>query len=845
MLRAGLNAVALVGDAWLVEKQTRPTAKGMDRTRSAAPSVPPDVATPTAVPPILELQRSCGNAAVTRTLLARCGDGGKGGGLAVLPGSPDARHAEDKQREQEAREEYERHLRETGERPKEHQMRRAADKQFAAQEDAEAAQAIGEALERIRQRERHARDVVAAHKLALEARQERWRQAWSQKEVEGSLKGLLKPALQSAEELRLRAKANDAQNAIRRLEGTSKGPKPPEAGAKPSKAVAEAQPADADATRLVAAKQRLQEATEALERKQGEFKAHRELQERRATALIDAVVNPNVSGHALSQAVNAFLGTTSASVNLTKKLSELVAAKAVWFSGSDPVELAPGPKAVDRADSPDYVSGENIIGDNFRVEGVAPARGEVALQPDPIAHARPMQNVLNAITKGIKSKVTTYFLTHVRHGKRVVVTVDVSDCPWVLQPAHLSAIASVARENAGVVAKEATAGTKMSVADCLNAVYFVVDGRAYRVFPGWRSPAGFDPSIQPVSADSSPSAAAPAVEPATRSKAAKVNVKGPSKESPLTLGEDLQKLVDRTTELLAGNKSALEELAHVLRLFAQRRMAPPREPVESGSRRVLGDVLTKLNTFLEKHGKRVRGDFVKRIWRSITTSGDMREAEGELEAATAILEGETPLGAVQSVEALPESTVPEVETPEFRVVLASGSTALVEVKTIGGVSQSAVKKNLNKAISQIRFQSDADAASAATPSEAPSSSNNDAPKPTAPTQGGAAGGMIRIDATGGKPSTLEPSEQADEIYRWIKGELTQLRGEVDRQRRATDFVRFVEVLFSSTQGTVTVIFECHGETVTRRSIGVAGAGGQSGAGPAPSPSGSGEKGLND
>jgi len=298
-----------------------------------------------------------------------------------------------------------------------------------------------------------------------------------------SLQGLLKPALQSEEERRLRGKVNDAQNAIRKLEGAGKAPKQPEpapkqpeADAKPSQPQEER--AKADAAKLAGAKQRLQEATEALEQKQSEFKAHRELQEQRATALIEAVVNPNVSAHVLSQVVDAFLRTTPASVNLTKKLSELVTAKAVWFSGSDPVELAPGPKATGRADSPDYTSGESIIGDNFRVEGVAPARGEVALQPDPIAHARPMQNVLNATTKGIKSKVTTYFLSHVRRGKRVVVTVDVSDCPWVLQPAHLSAISVVAHENAGVIAKEASDGVKMSVADCLHAVYFVVEGRA-------------------------------------------------------------------------------------------------------------------------------------------------------------------------------------------------------------------------------------------------------------------------------------------------------------------------------------------------------------------------------
>jgi hypothetical protein len=815
----------------------RPTAKRTDRAREARPSAPPDVDAPAAAPPIVELQRSYGNAAVTRALLARSNGHGSAdgsGGLAILPGSPDARHAEDKQREQEVREAYERHLRETGERPKEHQMRRAADKQYAAEEDAEAAEALGEALERIKQRERHARDIVAGHKLAREAREERWRQAWSQQEVEGGLKGLLKPALQSQEERQLRAKINDAQNAIRRLEGTSKG----------------AQLSGEDAAKLAGPNKRLQEATEALQEKEGEFEAHRELQQQRAVVLIEAVVNPNVSGHVLSQAVEAFLRTVPANVNLTKKLSELVTAKAVWFSGSDPVELAPGPKAIGKADSPDYISGENIIGDNFRVEGVAPARGEVALQPNPSAHARPMQNVLNAITKGIKSKVTTYFLTHVRHGKRVVVTVDVSDCPWVLQPAHLSAISSVAQENAGVIAHEdaggltkETPGVKMSVADCLHAVYFVVEGHAYRVFPGWLSPAGFNPPIQLASGDFSPSAAEGAPESfATKSKAAKVNVKGPSKVLPLTLGEDLQKLVDRTTQLLTGNKSALEELEHVLQLFAQRRMAPPRENVESGSRRFLGDVLTKLNTFLEKHGKRVGGDFVKRIWRSITTSGDPREAEGELEAATAILEGGTPLGAVQSVEALPESTVPGVETPEFRVVLDSGSTALVEVKTIGSLTQGAVKKNLNKAISQIRFQSDADAAEAsgAKPSEAPSDSNDKAPKPGAATDGGVAGGMIRIDATAGESSTLEPDEQVGLILRWIKGELTQLRGEKGQQRRATDFVRFVEVLYRSAKGTVTVVFVCRGDVVDIQSVSVASSGGQDGAS-----SKSGEKGLND
>jgi hypothetical protein len=373
----------------------------------------------------------------------------------------------------------------------------------------------------------------------------------------------------------------------------------------------------------------------------------------------------------------------------------------------------------------------------------------------------------------------------------------------------------------------------MSIADCLHAVYFVVDGHAYRVFPGWRSPGGFDPPTRhaPSASSSSSSAGAPVSVP-TKSKASKVNVRGPSTAVALTLGEDLQKLVDRTRELLADNASALDELKHVLLLFEQRRMAPKGEQVEAGSRRVLGDVLTKLNAFLERHGKRVRGDFVKRIWRSLVTRGDPTEAEGELEAATAILEGTTPLGAVQSVEAIPESDVPGVETPEFRVVQESGATALVEVKTIGSLTDKAVKTNLNKAISQIRYQADSDAASA---DKATSSETQSAPKPASATHGG---GLIRINATAGEPSQLGEDEQLSLILRWIKGELTQLRGPEGQKRRGTDFVRFVEVLYRSAAGTVTVVFECVGTEVKIHSV-------VSSGGHGASSSSTGEKGVND
>lgn len=791
-----------------MQKLARASAAGTDRLRAPLPSSPGSPVTGAAL--ILKLQRACGNAAVMRALLARTDDTDApgSGGLAILPGSPEARHAEQKQQAHEAKEWYERHLRETGERPKEHQIRMAADPRYRAEQYAEASEAISEAFARIKERERYAADIVAGRRLPQE---QRWRETWTESAVTEGIKGMLDTALQSDKERELQGKVRDSRRQLAKLQGAGSGQssKPVESQAPASQAPEmEANTAET-ARKLEEAHRRLASAEATLKAQEPQFSSHRARQATRKKVLIDAIVDPKISAHRLSLAVEEFLRNAPVDTNLRKKLSEVVSAKAVWFSLIEPVALAPGPKAVGKSDSPDYVSGADIIGDNFRVEGVSPARGQVVLDPSPLLHWRQMESVLNAVIKGIKSKVTTYFQSHVRAGKRVVVTVDVSDCPWVMNRDYLAMIANVGNEWAG------SSDEKMlTVSDCLRAVYLVANGRAHRAFPGWPAPV---PIAQPAQAATEPLEVAPPAVAETKAK--KVNVKGPSKATPLALGLLLEPLVARTRVLLGKNAVALRELDHVLQLFTDRRMAPQGENVESGSRRVLTEILTELNHFLERHGAAVQGDFVKRFYRS-KMPREAAEALGEISAARDILAGNSPFGTVTGVEAIPEITdKTEVKTPEFRITreLPAASeggtkpqaTALVEVKTIGSLGQRAIKGNLNKAIGQIRYQAIADATPAAEP--APSS----AMEPTPVRERG----LIRIDVTtGGASEKKTVEEQNDEILRWIKGELIQERATGEVHKRGTDYVEYVEVIYLHGKMKVITLFRCQDTSVTIQAV---------------------------
>ena len=581
-------------------------------------------------------------------------------------------------------------------------MRMASDAKYRAREDAEAAAAIEAALERLKQRERHAREIVAARQLERQALADEWRAVWSRKEILESLGGTLTPLAASEKD------RND---------------------------------------------------------------------------LIDGIVDPDVSAHKLSLCVDAFLVNHKSVPNATKKLSELVTAKALWFTAIHPIALTPGPKADSSgADSPDYTISTDVIGDNFRVEGVSNEPGWVELEPDPKLDSGRMTGVIQAIGKGIADKVRTYYTAHLKQGKRLVVTVDVSDCPWVLEYTHLD---TVWRVVAGHHADE-----KTLVSDCLHSVYFVADGHAHRTWP--RTTTSGPQASQPA-AVTSPSGrvtrkrkAGGAGQTSGSSSTARIH-QGPQ------LDEELTTLLETARELLKSNPVGLLELDHVLKLFAAGKLATQEKGKsdEEAARGVLKNTLGSLISFLKKYDGRVLGDFVKRFKRAAFVREDVIQALGEIEAAIHILSDASPLGAVTSVEALAESTEHGIETPEFRVQTLNGP-ALVEVKTVNKLTVNALKRNLRDAIGQVLAQA------------AGSFVKGEGGKLVRHRPG--TGEQVGLIIVGEPSGSVDAQVSPDAIFAAVIGELVAPRPTDTGQRRGIDIVRHVEVTYTSARGRERIIF---------------------------------------
>ncbi|GJJ01593.1 hypothetical protein RugamoR64_21310 [Duganella rhizosphaerae] len=190
------------------------------------------------------------------------------------------------------------------------------------------------------------------------------------------------------------------------------------------------------------------------------------------TVLVRAIVNPSVSPGETAAIVANFLRQHGVlDKNLVNKLSEFVTAKAVWFERSFSVRLRPGPPANKaNADSPDYV-GNGIVGDNFRVSGVSSGVNAPMLYPG-MEHQARMKDVIDRVKSGIRDKFGTYFTKRLE-GKpeRLVVTVDISEAPWVLGEAQ-----RVVRD-----AVQSLDANMRAAAQPIE-VYFIVSGRSYRVW---------------------------------------------------------------------------------------------------------------------------------------------------------------------------------------------------------------------------------------------------------------------------------------------------------------------------------------------------------------------------
>jgi hypothetical protein len=308
--------------------------------------------------------------------------------------------AQAKRRDAEAMEFVQQHFRETGFLPKEYEMRRASDPAFnKAEAEAATAQFLA-AMERLRAWEAYWRDVYQFNIRHHTA----WSAVWTEQAVRDSLGGTMKSLLNLPQVFNL-------QEAIK----------------KPGRKTAE------QITQLKSELRDLQPTLDAhVRRVTGEI-----------DALIRHITDPHVGPVRTAEYVQRFLQSFDVGEpNLINKLSELVCAKALWFANDIPLRLLPGPAAVDGSDSPDYVNDELLlVGDNFRIGGIKTSRTTVVLNPDAQTHQAKMQEVKQAVKKGIRDKFDTYREKWLDgKGYRVVVTVDVSNAPWVLNPEPLQEI---------------------------------------------------------------------------------------------------------------------------------------------------------------------------------------------------------------------------------------------------------------------------------------------------------------------------------------------------------------------------------------------------------------------
>jgi hypothetical protein len=223
----------------------------------------------------------------------------------------------------------------------------------------------------------------------------------------------------------------------------------------------------------------------------------------------------------------------------------------------------------------------------------------------------------------------------------------------------------------------------------------------------------------------------------------------------------------RALELAAGDSVARKEMLEILRLTKK----------GSVSGAALEEALSQLVPFMERYQGRISGDFASRFRRAVQKN-DPVQAKAEIRLAEDILEGRTPLGRESSVEGLPDRSIENRQTPEYRVTGSGSGNRLVEVKSIREpLAEEGIKRNVKKAISQIKEQAE---------------------------ETFETGGFIRIDASPSPPTTMTP----EEIHRAVKG---QLWFTPDSGKAGKQFVEWVEVLYNDAKGSRTVRFRVQGD----------------------------------
>ncbi|HEX6938800.1 MAG TPA: DUF4157 domain-containing protein [Longimicrobiales bacterium] len=217
----------------------------------------------------------------------------------------------------------------------------------------------------------------------------------------------------------------------------------------------------------------------------------------------------------------------------------------------------------------------------------------------------------------------------------------------------------------------------------------------------------------------------------------------------------------RVWELTQGDAAARVEIVHTVELT--RGGHPPAE-VEVAFR--------ELAQFLEQYPGRVSGAMVSRFHRAFSRRGRPADARAEIALARDILEGQTPLGPDLALEGIPESSIPHVRTPEFRVRAPDGTTYLVEAKRVGEeggqVNPGGFRRSLGSAIGQIVQEA---------------------------RRSGDVAGFIRLDSRHTSGTSLSVSEMVASV----NGELHVRRSARDAPGttvRGADYVRWVEILYN-------------------------------------------------
>lgn len=202
----------------------------------------------------------------------------------------------------------------------------------------------------------------------------------------------------------------------------------------------------------------------------------------------------------------------------------------------------------------------------------------------------------------------------------------------------------------------------------------------------------------------------------------------------------------------------------------------------------LNTAMKNTTNFLEQYEGRVSGAYANRFGRASSSSPklDKIQAQGELNTATDILNGNTVLGNDVKMRGLPDKTNTQTN-PDYLAILPDTNTRLVEVKTMTGKVERNLSGRLRNAIGQIEgniLKSD-------------------------PTRDG----YIRLDYRNANSTNRQSDWWSKRINEVLKEDIENLAQGIELT--GFDVIEFVEVLYSNPEQQVkTLLFKVQNGTAT-------------------------------